>query len=248
MPTFEENLGWARSDVWEDHGEEWSSGFGDSRRMWFGFILPRLIDRLPVRSAVEIACGHGRCTRFLAAHVEHLMAVDIAAEIVDTCAQRLSDLDNISYHVNDGRTLPASDQSVDFVFSWDSLVHAEVDVLDAYVQEIARVLRPGGAAFLHHSNLGAYVDPTSREVSVEVTHWRGATMTAARLRDRAAQSGLHCPVQELIPWGGAELIDCFSTLVASPVGDRDTIVVEHTGFLDEAARLRRIADLYRPST
>jgi hypothetical protein len=46
--------------------------------------------------------------------------------------------------------------SVDFAFSFDSLVHAEADVIQAYVEQLASILRPGGAAFIHHSNLGQY--------------------------------------------------------------------------------------------
>jgi hypothetical protein len=49
------------------------------------------------------------------------------------------------------------DGGVDFIFSFDSLVHAEDAVLKAYVAEFAKKLRPNGAAFLHHSNLGEYI-------------------------------------------------------------------------------------------
>jgi hypothetical protein len=45
--------------------------------------------------------------------------------------------------------------SIDFAFSFDSLVHAESDVMSSYAHELARVLKPGGVAFLHHSNLDA---------------------------------------------------------------------------------------------
>jgi hypothetical protein len=46
--------------------------------------------------------------------------------------------------------------SVDFVFSFDSLVHADAPTLEAYLRELTRVLRPGGVAFLHHSNMAMY--------------------------------------------------------------------------------------------
>ena len=49
-----------------------------------------------------------------------------------------------------------ADRSVDFAFSFDSLVHADAEVLDAYAAELARTLAPDGVAFIHHSNLGAY--------------------------------------------------------------------------------------------
>ena len=68
------------------------------------------------------------------------------------------DCSHSSYFVNDGKSLEmVLDGGVDFIFSFDSLVHAEDAVLKAYVAEFAKKLRPNGAAFLHHSNLGEYI-------------------------------------------------------------------------------------------
>ena len=50
------------------------------------------------------------------------------------------------------------DESIDFAFSADSLVHADLDVIAAYLSELARTLRPNGVGFIHHSNLGAPTD------------------------------------------------------------------------------------------
>ena len=69
-----------------------------------------------------------------------------------------------SYFVNDGKSLEmVVDGGIDFIFSFDSLVHAEEPVLKAYAAEFAKKLRPNGAAFLHHSNLGEY----TRRIEVE---------------------------------------------------------------------------------
>jgi hypothetical protein len=48
------------------------------------------------------------------------------------------------------------ENSLDFAFSCDSLVHAEIDVIDAYIDELSRKLTLSGIAFIHHSNIGAY--------------------------------------------------------------------------------------------
>lgn len=247
MPTIEENFHWARAETWSDHGEEWSSGFGDSHMMWHGFIMPRIARHLPCANALEIACGHGRCTRFLAMRCERLWAVDLTHEVVEACRQRLSVFTNIEYAKTDGKTLPMiPDASLDFAFSWDSLVHAEADVLDSYVAELARTLRPGGCGFLHHSNLGAHAGPDG-VIAVANKHWRAESMTAARFRDACARVGLVCLAQELIPWGGAEYIDCFSSFLrpASPI-DHATVIRHHSAFLVEAGHLRQLNGLYAP--
>ncbi len=48
------------------------------------------------------------------------------------------------------------DGSVDFAFSFDSLVHVEAEIIAAYLKELAKKLKRGAFAFLHHSNLGTY--------------------------------------------------------------------------------------------
>jgi hypothetical protein len=59
--------------------------------------------------------------------------------------------------VNDGRSLDMiEDESIDFVFSFDSLVHADSGTVRSYMLQIARKLRFSGTGFIHHSNLGAY--------------------------------------------------------------------------------------------
>lgn len=49
-----------------------------------------------------------------------------------------------------------ADDSIDLAFSFDSLVHAEQDVLAGYLSVFATKLKPGGTAVLHHSNLGQF--------------------------------------------------------------------------------------------
>jgi SAM-dependent methyltransferase len=45
-----------------------------------------------------------------------------------------------------------NDREASFVYSFDSMVHFDSDVVRAYPGEIARVLRPGGCALCHYSN------------------------------------------------------------------------------------------------
>lgn len=60
-------------------------------------------------------------------------------------------------YVNDGKSLAmVEDRSVDFAFSFDSLVHVEADVIAAYLNQLGKKLKPGGFTFLHHSNLESY--------------------------------------------------------------------------------------------
>jgi ubiquinone/menaquinone biosynthesis C-methylase UbiE len=78
--------------------------------------------------------------------------VDLNPECIDACQRRFAAADNVTYDVNDGASLPTDDNSVDFVWSFDSFVHIDPVHVFAYLGEIARVLRPGGYAVLHHAD------------------------------------------------------------------------------------------------
>src|SRR5688500_242534 len=112
---------------WIQAGEEWSEPWGSSAARWFGTILPRIHDCLPAGTILEIAPGFGRWTHYLKEHCGQLHVVDPDERCIETCRRRFSRDPNLSYHVNDGRSLAMiPDGSIDFVFSFDSLVHVTV--------------------------------------------------------------------------------------------------------------------------
>ena len=139
-------------------------------------------------------------------------------------------------------------------FSWDSLVHADKEVMAAYLGEIARVQRPGGRAFIHHSNLAACKDGDypkhARDpgvsaawvviMNLEENKW------AVGLEAVHETGGLRVVSQEVVDWGGTgHLIDCFTVLERSD--DRPyppPKLVENCDFMAEAHAARRIAELY----
>jgi hypothetical protein len=108
----------------------------------------------------------------------------------------------------------------------------------AYVAELARTLRPGGTAFLHHSNLAACAAPSA--------HWRDPSMSAEILQNQCAAVGLHVLAQELVEWEPGLASDAFSLLRRPKPGDRMAAPrVDHNpDFVHEVARYRRLSDLY----
>ena len=158
MPSIDENLKqWNEDYDWHLAGESWSEPWGSGAAQWYGCIYPRIRRFLPAPTILEIAPGFGRWTEFLLSHCDTLIGIDVAPKCVDVCRQRFAERPGASFETNDGHSLPmVADSSVDFAFSFDSLVHVEAEVLKGYLTELARVLKPDGVAFLHHSNLGAY--------------------------------------------------------------------------------------------
>ena len=247
MPTIAENHEqWTRYD-WEQRGDEWSRTWGGSPYLWAGAVYPRLMRYLPCERILEIAPGFGRVTRFLKNHCQKMTLVDLTERCIEACQERFADESHIDYHINDGRSLDMiADDSVDFAISFDSLVHADAEVLEAYVGQLATKLTRNGFAFLHHSNLGAFRDPKTGEIPFVNEHWRSETMSAERMRVFCEEAGATCITQELVNWGGTEIHDCFSVFVRkdSPSA-RPCEVYENPRFMKEADALAHVAFYYR---
>jgi SAM-dependent methyltransferase len=248
MGTVQENLGvWTTYD-WLAAGDDWSEPWGGTDGLWFGTLWPRLRSFLPTGTILEIAPGYGRCTQYLVPLSEAITLVDLAPNCIDYCRQRFKDFTHIRYAVNDGKSLDMIDNdSIDFVFSWDSLVHVDSEVVAAYLRELSVKLKPGGIGFIHHSNLGSFFDLTTGTSTVDNPAWRDSSMTAAFFREFCQRCHLHCLTQELVPWESEALTDCISVFMRPwPVEPApDPVLVENPGFTSEAESIRRLHQLYR---
>jgi len=249
MPSIDQNIKtWDQSYKWDEQGDEWSRSWGGASPQWFGAIMPRLKSYVPARTILEIAPGFGRWTQFLRELCDDLILVDVSSQCIEACRRRFSTSPRIQYHVNDGRSLDmVADGSVDLAFTFDSLVHVEADVLVAYLAQLAQKLARDGVAFIHHSNMGEYVDPSTGELvaTVRNRHWRAISVSAELVREQCPKIGLSCVSQELINWGGEELNDTI-TVVTRP-GSRwatPTVTLRNTDFMNEARYIAQVAQLY----
>ena len=102
---------------------------------------------------LEIGCGTGRMTEFIAQDWEKVVAVDISGEMIRQGKKRLKDFGNIEWHETDGETIPLKDSSVDFAFSYLVFQHIKTKgMIKRNFKEVLRVLKPNGVflAFLRH--------------------------------------------------------------------------------------------------
>jgi len=96
------------------------------------------------KSILEIGCGTGRMTEFIADNFQSVYAVDISEKMVAIGMERLWKKSNIVWSVNDGVNLPSV--RVDFVFSYIVFQHCSKEIVEANFKEIKKVLKKGGIA------------------------------------------------------------------------------------------------------
>lgn len=256
MPTVERNLETWENYDWSRSGEEWSSPWRGTEFLWWGTLLPRIHAFLPASTVLEIAPGYGRITHYLKDMCQHLVLVDLSERCIEACQSRFSDSDHITYHVNDGTSLAMiPDESVDFVFSFDSLVHAEADVLEAYLSQLSTKLSPNGIGFIHHSNFGTCWPQFTKRLPIIATSlrrsWRAESMTAARFVQFCARADLRCVSQELVNWATwlPLPVDCFSVFTRPGSSwARETRTLNNMSFSREAKRWGRASGLYSSSS
>jgi hypothetical protein len=182
-----------------------------------------------------------------------LHAVDSDARCIEACRRRFGDDSRLRYHVNDGRSLGMiPDRSIDFVFSFDSLVHVPRELVESYVRQLADKLQDHGVGFFHHSNLGEYASSFRRQLPerarqlltkaklLEQDHRRAPDMTAELFRSICDAHGLKCVSQELINWRGRRLIDCFTIFTRSgSKWEAAGKILRNPNFMREAEAIRR---------
>ena len=107
----------------------------------------RELDPLSTRRILEIGCGTGRMTGFIAEDFHEAYGVDIAEEMVEQAKKRLADKTNIHLQATDGMHLPFPGDFFDAVFSFIVFQHMpSKKVVRKNLEEIVRVLKKCGLA------------------------------------------------------------------------------------------------------
>jgi len=119
-------------------------------------VVRRVLDTLPVGTALDAACGTGRHTAYLHELGHRVTGVDASPDMLSQARTRLPDVD---FHEADLHRLPLPDNAVDTVVCALALTH--VAELAPVLREFARVLRPGGHLVVSDAHLlVSYLRPT----------------------------------------------------------------------------------------
>ena len=189
-------------------------------KQWSRIIYP-LIKDMDFSCVLDFAAGYGRNSAKLLPISQQLIIVDPSQECVSVLKQRFAKPQSeckVTIVQNSGIDLrDVESSSVTLLYSWDAMVHFEKRLVDRYMTEFARVLRPGGRGFLHHSNFGRIShDPDFKKHPA----WRSNVDKEAFARTCFA-NGLLATRQILLPWwvnniGQVEELDCISVIAKPP--------------------------------
>jgi len=180
-------------------------------------VILSAMPRRPGASLLDLGCGDGGWTMQVAAAVgaERVLGVEFIDEFAR--AARSAGVDVVAGDL--GQPLPLADRSVDVVHSNQVIEH--LPNTDAFMRELARVLKPGGYAVVSTNNLSSWHNiaslalgwqPTPCHVSDELivgnpgnfvegmeSHSRGQThlrvFTGRALAGLAAHHGLRVDAQ-----------------------------------------------------
>ncbi len=115
------------------------------------WIAERIRDFFPNRKCriLDVACGAGFLSNYLKKSGHNVTGIDLSEESLNT-ARKHDATRTVEYLRMDAHRLRFSDSTFDVVCSMDFLEHTETPEL--VVQEISRVLKPGGLFFFHTFN------------------------------------------------------------------------------------------------
>lgn len=133
---------------------------------------------------LDVGCGHGYIHKDLQGFGYQIVGVEVAADVLPLAREANPDA---SYHEYDGTTLPFEDDRFDIAIAICVMHHVPPPEWANFLQEMQRVLRPGGiAAIFEHNPL----NPLTRYVVAnnEIDH-DAVLLRAGTLRDLLKGAG-----------------------------------------------------------
>jgi ubiquinone/menaquinone biosynthesis C-methylase UbiE len=135
--------------------------------------LVRLLELRPTDVALDNGCGTAKFAAWNVDRVGLMVGSDPAILFADAAVE------TVTLTKADSRRMPFADDSFDKSFSIDVLEHFPRDVIDDYLRETARILKPGGR-FLAFSNTR---EPSSLQWLTNISRWIGRQFVKAGVYD-----------------------------------------------------------------
>lgn len=198
------------------------------------------LDLQPEDRVLELGCGVGRIGRELAPKIAHWEGTDISANMLGVARERLKDFANVGLTELKRTSLEAlPSASFSKAYCVAVFIHMDKEDFFLYLEELARVLQPGGLVFFDTWNLASEVG--WRRFALEVGQYRNANPTQ---RKDVARNQFSTPeeVRAFTQHAGFEPLAMFNdspwvqTVAMKPGGARDA-ATERARIQRDAARI-----------
>jgi ubiquinone/menaquinone biosynthesis C-methylase UbiE len=114
------------------------------------FMLPFLLAQTRGgQRVVEVGCGAGTLAVELARRGRIVTGYDVSSVVLSKAKEQGIAVPNVDFRLVEGFELPLADASVDFCYSVEVLEHLHEDDVTKHLHAVARVLKPGGAYWIH---------------------------------------------------------------------------------------------------
>jgi ubiquinone/menaquinone biosynthesis C-methylase UbiE len=140
-------------DIWHRRVYESDPGHADESSPWYRLVLEYL-EPVAGKYILEIACGRGGFSRFLANRGARVTGSDFSHAALTIASGKAEDIAPYAQPPNfvqaDAHQLPYRDGAFDVIISCETIEHLINPAVA--LSEMARVCRPGGALYLTTPN------------------------------------------------------------------------------------------------
>lgn len=136
------------SDGWSQAGEVDHESRAEETYAALRGMIPDDFGR--ARRILDLGCGTGRLMRRMIPHAERLVGVDISREMLRLSRDVLKDAPQTGVLRGGGMDLGfLRDGAFDLVYAFAVFIHIPRELFRVYLDEVHRVLRPGGVLMFH---------------------------------------------------------------------------------------------------
>ncbi len=135
------------------------TGLADYKRHIQGDdLLKKGLDKFRDSIMLDLGCGMGRMTEFMADDFQQVCGVDISDTMIESARKRLAGKNNVELKLAQGNSIPYPNNHFNLVFSYSVFQHFPTEkMIKENLEEIYRVLKPGRIAKIHlRTGLGTY--------------------------------------------------------------------------------------------
>ena len=157
---------------------------------------------------LELGCGVGRIGRELVSKVAHWEGADISANMLKVARERLAGFPNVGFtELTRSNVKPLPDASIDKAYCIAVFIHMDKEDFCLYLEDLARVLKPGGLLFFDTWNLTHRVG--WRRFAVELKPYRDVPLSE---RKDVARNQFTTPeeVRLFLDHAGFDVVEMFT--------------------------------------